>query len=285
MSQIIVGVFETLDQANHAKQQLLKAGCTRDDIQVHAISDSESSSYSSSVSSDTRDSGDSGSFMERVKHFFSSIFSDDEDEYASHYTEAVRRGHAVLSVPIEDDNDVKTASQIMNNAGAINIDAKVSQWQQSGYTGYDASAQPFTREQMAAERANVIPVIKEELEVGKRQVNLGSVRVHSRMVETPVSEQVNLKEEHAAIKRRPVDRLATEEDLQAFQDKSIEVQETAEKAVVSKQARVIEEVEVGTEETSTTENIEDTLHSTEVDVERDPNLRANTKKDRPRPHK
>ena len=52
----------------------------------------------------------------------------------------------------------------------------------------------------------MIPVVEEELEVGKRQVDLGAVRVVSRMVETPVNESVTLREEHANIERRPVDR-------------------------------------------------------------------------------
>jgi stress response protein YsnF len=87
-------------------------------------------------------------------------------------------------------------------------------------------------------------------------------------VETPVSENVNLREEHAAIKRRPVDREATPEELNALKDESIEIRETAEKAVVSKTARVVEEVEVDTEESTNTETINDTVRSTEVDIER-----------------
>src|SRR5205085_11303383 len=79
--------------------------------------------------------------------------------------------------------------------------------------------------------SDVIPVVREELEVGKRTVGTGAVRVYARAVTTPVSETVALRSEHAEIERRPVDRPATAEDLAALRDRTVEVRETAEKAV------------------------------------------------------
>ncbi|RYE78226.1 MAG: DUF2382 domain-containing protein, partial [Oxalobacteraceae bacterium] len=64
--------------------------------------------------------------------------------------------------------------------------------------------------------SGTIPVIEEQLEIGKRQVETGTVHVTSHIVETPVNESVTLREEHADIQRRPVDRPATEADLDAF---------------------------------------------------------------------
>jgi uncharacterized protein (TIGR02271 family) len=115
----------------------------------------------------------------------------------------------------------------------------------------------------------VIPVVEEELEVGKRQVDLGAVRVVSRMVETPVTESVTLREERANIERRPVDRPASEADLAGLRDESIEVRETAEKAVVNKTARVVEEVTVGKTATEHTEQVSDSVRRTVVDVQND----------------
>lgn len=89
------------------------------------------------------------------------------------------------------------------------------------------------------------------------------------MVETPVEEEVKLKEEHATIERRPVDKPVSPEEVRAMDDKTIEIEETAEKAVVNKSARVVEEVEVGKESSESTETIKDTVRHTEVDVERE----------------
>jgi len=114
----------------------------------------------------------------------------------------------------------------------------------------------------------VIPVVEEELRVGKRDVNLGRVRVRSYVVEQPVSEQVSLREDRVHVERRPVDR-AVEAGDQLFTDKVIEAEEHAEQAVVGKEARVTEEIGLRRETEQRTETISDTVRHTEVEVEDD----------------
>jgi uncharacterized protein (TIGR02271 family) len=179
----------------------------------------------------------------------------------------VRRGGAVVAVTVDDASQVDTVRSALASIGAVNIEERVAAWRDSGYTGYQKNSQPFTSDQVVQERARVIPVVQEELQVGKRQVDLGAVRVVSRMVETPVSESVTLREEHATIERNPVDRPATTADMAGLQGQSIEVREIAEKAVVSKTATVVEEVVVGKEATTRTEQIADTVRSTVVDID------------------
>ena len=108
--------------------------------------------------------------------------------------------------------------------------------------------------------------MQEELEVGKRTVRRGGVRVFNRVVEQPVEEQVTLREEHVRVDRHPTDRAATEADLRGGE--VIEVTEMAEEPVVGKRSRVVEEVTVGKETTSRTETIRDTVRRTDVDVEK-----------------
>jgi len=115
-----------------------------------------------------------------------------------------------------------------------------------------------------------IPVIEENLRVGKREVNTGRVRVVSRITERPVEETVNLHEEHAHIERRPVDRAVGANELNSFKAGSIEIQETAEEVVVEKDARVVEEVYVGTRGTDHQETVRDTVRRTDVDIENEP---------------
>jgi uncharacterized protein (TIGR02271 family) len=112
-----------------------------------------------------------------------------------------------------------------------------------------------------------IPVVEEELQVGKRQVQRGGVRVYQRVRETPVNESVQLREEHVHVERHPVDQPATSADLDAIKEGAIELRETAEEAVVSKTARVVEEVVVGKEVTEQTKDINDTVRRTDVEVE------------------
>ena len=112
-----------------------------------------------------------------------------------------------------------------------------------------------------------IPIIEENLEVGKRTVQTGGVRLRSRIVERPVEETLRLREERVNIERNTVDRPATEADFTAFKEGEIEMIERAEVPVVSKQARVIEEVSLGKEVNERSETISDTVRKTEVDVE------------------
>src|SRR5207302_798187 len=92
-----------------------------------------------------------------------------------------------------------------------------------------------------------IPVVQEDLKIGKRVVKRGGVRVYSQVVEQPVEQDVQLREEHVRLDRRPVDRAATEADVNKLRDQTFEVTETAEEPVIEKQARVVEELVVGKE--------------------------------------
>jgi uncharacterized protein (TIGR02271 family) len=116
----------------------------------------------------------------------------------------------------------------------------------------------------------VIPVAEEELHVGKREVSHGRVRIRSHVIERPVQEQVTLSEERVAIERRPVEgslHAGSINDGDLFQERTIEMEERAEEAVVSKEARVVEEVVVRKEADQRTETISDTVRKTEVEVE------------------
>ncbi|GAB2556958.1 DUF2382 domain-containing protein [Spirosoma aerophilum] len=116
-----------------------------------------------------------------------------------------------------------------------------------------------------------IKVIEENLQVGKREVERGGVRVRSRIIEKPVEESLRLREERVTVQRTPVNRPATEADLNAFQEGQIEVVEHAEVPVVSKTANVVEEISVGKEVNERTETVRDTVRSTDVQVENLPN--------------
>ena len=117
------------------------------------------------------------------------------------------------------------------------------------------------------EGAVQVPVVEEELQVGTRQVPRGGVRLYTRVSEQPVEQEVHLRDEQVHVERRPVDRPASEADLAAFKEGTIEVTETDEEAVARKQARVVEEVVVSKDVAEHTETVRDTVRRTEVEVE------------------
>lgn len=93
------------------------------------------------------------------------------------------------------------------------------------------------------------------------------MRIYQRIVETPVTESIGLREEHVNVQRRAVDKMVDPADIAAFQENTIELRETVEEAVVEKSARMVEEVIVDKEVTQRREQIKDTLRHTDVDVE------------------
>jgi uncharacterized protein (TIGR02271 family) len=117
----------------------------------------------------------------------------------------------------------------------------------------------------AAEAERTIPVTQEELVVGKRDVEHGGVRVYSRVLEQPVRETVDLAEEHVDVQRRPANRPASAD---AFREQSVEMREHAEEPVVGKRARVVEEVKVGKKRSKKAQTVQDTVRKTDVEVER-----------------
>ena len=123
----------------------------------------------------------------------------------------------------------------------------------------------YRNRQQGAAADTAIPIIEEQLQVGKKTVETGGVRLRTRVVETPVEEGVRLKEEHVRVERESVNRPATEAD---FKEGTIEVKEEAEVPVVSKEARVVEEVTLNKEVQEHEHTVNETLRSTEVDVER-----------------
>jgi len=218
-------------------------------------------------------------------------------EHAEYYAEGVRRGGTLVTVDAADDK-AQQAVDIMNGNNAVDIDTRGAAYRSSGYTGYNESASPYAMEDITRERetyrmANtgrtmntgntgtlntgtatstntqgetVIPIMEEELAVGKRQVQSGGARIHTYVTERPVDASVTLREEHVTVDRRPVDRAATDADM-AFGEKSFDVTETAEVPVVAKSARIVEEVVVGKTETERTETVRDTVRRTDVEVE------------------
>lgn len=120
---------------------------------------------------------------------------------------------------------------------------------------------------LSTESTAVIPVIEEELQVGKKTVQTGGVYIKSTIVQRPVEKTVNLQEERVFVERTPVDHPADNTDFEAFKEGQIELKEHAEVPVISKEARVVEEIIINKEVNERNETVRDTVRKTEVDIE------------------
>ena len=270
MSITLASVFDDRSEALRARDRLIEAGIDGTQVRIE-------DPHAQDGTTDLRDTQTEP--RPRRRGFFAELFGlgdDEADDSAGHYAEAVRRGSTVLAITLPDEARVSEVSEILEDCGAVDIDRRVEQWRAGGYERYDESAPLYRDEDIRAERerlagtshrSDVLPVVEEDLKVGKRTIEGGRVRVHRRLLERPVEEQVTLREERAVVERHPVDRPAGEADLQAFEDQTIELRETREEAVVEKTARVVEEVRVGTEVNERTETVRDTVRRSDVEVE------------------
>jgi stress response protein YsnF len=193
-----------------------------------------------------------------------------DDEYAGYYAEGVRRGGTLVVAHAEDEweNQVR---EIMTRHDPVDISSRAFQWRATGWAGFDEARGPYMSDQTTARELDAgeevrLPVTEEEVKVGKREVEKGGVRVETHTTETPVEEKVHLREEHVNVERHPVDRPASEADF-ITGDQSIEVTEMAEEPVVSKEARVVEEVVVKKDVEERDETVRDTVRRQDVEVE------------------
>jgi uncharacterized protein (TIGR02271 family) len=200
------------------------------------------------------------------------------EESAHVYAESVRRGNILVAAQV-DDNRVQEATRIMQHANLIDIEREATGWRASGWSRFDDSATTIDERRMARGSNGhshhlkdlddeTIEVVEEDIEIGKRAVETGGVRVTSHLREVPVEEEVRLRQEHVEVERRPVNRPATEADLKNFREGTVEVRETQEQAVVGKQARVVEEIHVHKDVEEHTEKVRDTVRRTDVEVEK-----------------
>jgi stress response protein YsnF len=260
--QTILATFDDEQTARQAVDELVAEGFPRANVHLQSNTVSRGS-----LPGETRPgAGSNNSIMSAVGHFFSSLF-ESEQERAGVYSEAVRRGSTVVAVDTQTDADVERAQALLHRFDSVNVDDRAARWKSEGWKGFDAGAAPMTGEESALQRES-LPVVEEEVHIGKRTVDLGGLRIIKRLSETPVSQVINLLQQKATVERTPVDRPATEADFQNFREGTFEVRETAEEAVIGKTARVVEEVAVRQVVTNRAETVSETVRKTDVDVER-----------------
>jgi uncharacterized protein (TIGR02271 family) len=211
----------------------------------------------------------------------SNMFGSHDDRHT--YDEGIRRGGFLLCAEVDSDEDENRIVSVLEETSSVDLDQRQSDWRNDGWQPRSA-AQGYSQSNLAgqsgghgfastSERAGQeehIPIVEEELHVGKRTVSRGGARVRSYVEEVPVEESINLREEHVSVERRPVHQPLGAADLKdesLFRDRTIEMTETAEEAVVTKEARIKEELVVSKTATEHTEQVHDTVRHTEVDVD------------------
>lgn len=197
---------------------------------------------------------------------------------AAVYNQAVERGGAVVSVRVPE-YEVAHATGILDLHHPIDVRDRalttglVPATRVESAVAATAALPLPTRQQtavtpkLAEAYEQVLRLAEEQLQVGKRMIETGKTRVRRFVTERDVSADVTLHEEHAEVVRRAVadPKYLGQVD---WADKEIEIVETAEQALVSKTAKVVEEVglkKIGSDHVQT---LHEKVRRQQVEVER-----------------
>ncbi len=260
--QTIVAVYDTPAHAELAVQDLLQAGIPASAVHRHAQEGSYAGNATAPAARSTEGTG-----------FWSSLFGGEPDHDTTVYDRSVSTGSTAVTVKVEDAH-VEKVTQILEQHSPIDIDERAGSYGLTQTEMTTTTRTPLvgaapvagvTSAKTAATDGGTIQLSEETLAVGKRVINRGTTRIRRFVVETPVEEQVSLRDEHVSIERHPVTDGRPVADAD-WTDKTIEMTESAEEAVVSKTARVTEEIALRKEAAERTETVRDTVRREDVEV-------------------
>ena len=212
----------------------------------------------------------------REQGFWSSIFGGEPDHDTAVYDRSLASGSTVVSVKTPETH-ITRVMEILESHHPIDIDERAAGYgltqtttttRQPLATPMPVSAATTTgtgTAGVATGRDDTLQLSEESLAVGKRVVNRGGTRIRRFVVETPVEQNITLHDEKVILERRPVTDGRPVTD--SFSDKTIEMAESAEEAVVSKTAHVYEEIGLRKEATDRVETVRDTLRKEEVEID------------------
>ena len=245
----IVTLFDTTQQAEAARKNLIKAGFA--DHEISLITGENLKHEGKAI---------------RHPSIWQRLFGETvEDDYAEVYTRAMDTGGVILTLRADED-DTARAMAILDRHQAVDVPSRrngVETPALGATENHDSIHTSLTGDETEEE---ILRLAEENLEVGKRLVKEGSTRVRRYVTTEDVTAEVALHEQHADIFRRAVDEPAYLNDID-WSEKVVEVTETHEQPVVNKTAKIVEEVVVRKDESSRVETINDTVRRQNVEVE------------------
>ena len=250
----VVAVYDTEDNASAALKSLKSAGYLTADISVMR-SESEA--------------GKAGLYEPGV---WQRLFGRDLDHHeAAVLGRSFKEGSVIVSVRVTESEAPKVVS-LLDSHKPVDVLDRAKAY---GLVGATAEV-PKTPLPAKLTGEEMLRVAEEQIDVGKRMVETGHTRVRRYVVEKPVEANITLHEEHAEVLRRAISDPGYVKDID-WSDKTIDVTETVEEAVVNKTARITEEVVIRKQGSDRTQTVHDTVRRQQVDVEQVP-VGAGTKK-------
>lgn len=280
MTYVVATLYDHPDKANEAMHALERSGFDTNNIEC-IESDPEKQSFFKRVF--TSEGGEELQ-AEKTMDFMTGM-GIPEDE-AEDYAKKVKKGQSLLLVNVDASAEAERARDVLDRfpfEGAREEEGEMDVAEEYIEVEGDLSAHPAGEEHhegVGKERVETsdeivepettegeerVEAAEEELHVGTREEEAGGVRVEKEVTETPVEEEVNLREEHVDVERRAVDR-PLKEGEEAFTEEEIEIPITREEPVTEKETRVREEVVISKETEEHPETVRETVRREDITI-------------------
>ena len=264
--ETVVAVFDTPGHAEAAVKALKAGGFADADI---------------SVFGEDRLKGGKKAIAQGVQEagLWHRLFGGDVYEHeAAVYSQTVQQGGVVVSARVLD-SEVAHAIAILDLHRPVNVHDRAVTTAIAPAAHVEAieeklEAVPLAAVQkvavppkLAATHGEVLRLAEEQLQVGKEMAETGRTRVRRFVTEREVAKDVSLHEEHAEVLRRAITDPKYVSNVD-WADSEIEVVETAEHALVSKTARIVEEVSLKKIGTDHVETIKEKVRRQQAEIQR-----------------
>jgi uncharacterized protein (TIGR02271 family) len=244
----VVAVYDSEGSANAAVRALKAAGYSANNISV------------------IRNEGEAEAAGLHEPGVWRHLFGSDlEHHEAAVFGKSLKEGSAIVAVRVMESEAPKVIS-ILDSHKPVDVRDRAEAY---GFVGAPAAATTPKVPTARLTDEETMQLAEERLNVGKRTVESGMTRVRRYVIENPVETNVTLHEEHAEIFRRAISDPTFVKEVD-WSNKTFEVTETAEEAVVDKTARIAEEVVIRRTGSDRMQTVRDTVRRQQLDVERVP---------------
>lgn len=263
MAKTIVGLYDDRRTAERVIQDLESRGFGKEHLRFTSREDGSSTSYDVDPDKQAKPDALADHGIPR-----------DEAEF---YCEGVRRGGSLV-IARTHDSDAEAAADIMARHNPARYEDRRKSYEKEGFKGYDEKSKAYSPEERQKERSRYadenkqrLQEIEEHLKIGKREAVRGGVRAHQVVETGQEQETLRLREEHVDVDRKDVNRkVSSQEADAAFEDRTVEMVERSEEAVVEKEAFVTGEVSVGKDVSTREETVGGEVRRTRVEIEKIP---------------
>ncbi len=255
---MVVGIFEDQAKAEQAVHELHQAGFRDDQISYSGHGASSSGILASLKSFFTGEETTNGNITDDLVRIGMS------EEDARYYQREYEAGRSIVAVT--DGSSLQEATTILARNGAYGAKRPSAQATDYGSTGSTSARNTRAN----PEEGHRLQLREEQLQVYKRSVQTGEVRLGKEIVTEQKTIDIPVTHEEVVIERRPASGQVS--DTPIGEEETIRIPVSEEQVNISKQTVETGEVALGKRKVQEAQQVSDTVHREEAPIEREGNV-------------